>query len=1159
MKNIDLLAKLVLLAFLFLQSPHNLLAQFDEIFFEEIGEIPKLGENYYNRTVQKDDGSFESVIDTSFESFDGIAINQKGVIIGYRIEGTGAIQPKYNPGVLFRSTDHGKSWKNISKNFSIVIPNPKNNFEELENYYAQTIYSLTAMDTMFYMIQGLMAGSNSRLLRSDDNGETWSIVSENTIDPKFSLYSNKTCAKLESDQLITYHFNHNWTFSGGTILQNISEDGGNTWKNVTRTNVQNLLPTENLYWRAQSESIWLEKEEWIRQNPNFQNSGLVIYSTPVYKYYEDQFHNTIYRVVAPEAKMMETILSKHPEKPSIELIKSTDNGKTWKSASTNAESISQIMFVDCSGNIYATLNQPQLGLYKSSDDGKSWQLLVKTPNGYSFDLGPEGHLFVVANLKVYRSQNATCCGTTPVEPKPEITYGTTIITHDRLFHSPIVQAYPTWMQRMAEAILKKAKKGNIYVYLPETGNYQKIKSLGSDPEKGEQILIFDWARESIEKKPGFTGSAAQALYLSLTKMNTDPKKIPIDNIHFIGHGRGCIVNSLAIEKLYLDESLAITIDQVTNLGPYENKYDSYYDNEHPEMLRELYPLELPPLPKEDGSLPKMERPYCGIIKWDDHDNFFDFSDTYWQNNGKHYAYPIVKFVVLGFVEQYLKKFRSKHEEKGTYFTALNNQLKMHLSDYEKARDPVKQKNAFNEVISKLNEIIDLFDKEDLKQMAKQLGWFVKILNAKELYDEIANSSFDSNPVRGTYNIDWSTYQNKTVYHNSSENLIAEYFGICDAYIESIKNSEYGKCSFDAKGNQGGYCFARLNGGEGLRTYYKGFEVQKVDSYEDLRLVIPDKEPMNRIRSVYNGSFDRGEGIIRDIPGWSGHGGEEEFFLPESSLSYFLKALAGEEGDCIAVNQGEVQMVIYPGSSVPTRLRQNRFFVPSDANSLSFEWKTRNVKKGSFQVNIIVHDQNGNRELGIEDFDILADEGQNYFEIKEHGEALLDISSYQNQVISIEFLFKNATDILNHELPKLIIDNVRLTRSSQRNQANSSISRDIGKSVEKEAAFEESKEKKVNKPDLVELENSFRTALTRINTPNLPIEKRLSFIEEYQPLLAKNSVTQLIGEKSKEVINIQSTIKYLQEVAFSQVKRNIELLSVELDEQGRVTVLRVLEQ
>ena len=88
MKNIYLLPKLVLLANLCFQSPHNLSAQVDTNFFEQVGEIPKLGENYYNRAVQKDDGSYEYVKDISYENFDGIAINKKGVILGYRIEGT---------------------------------------------------------------------------------------------------------------------------------------------------------------------------------------------------------------------------------------------------------------------------------------------------------------------------------------------------------------------------------------------------------------------------------------------------------------------------------------------------------------------------------------------------------------------------------------------------------------------------------------------------------------------------------------------------------------------------------------------------------------------------------------------------------------------------------------------------------------------------------------------------------------------------------------------------------------------------------------------------------------------------------------------------------------------------------------------------------------
>jgi len=845
------------------------------------------------------------------------------------------------------------------------------------------------------------------------------------------------------------------------------------------------------------------------------------------------------------------------------LFKSTDGGVVFNFVLDHVMKV----FPLCSdGTIFVVTKRK---LFRSNNDGLNWipvsecdynsfrhsqTELAYLKNGTILAVNKKG--WFGNTERVFRLKEG--CGTPPKSNEKKIEFGTTVITHDRLYHPPIVDSYSTWMQRMAEAILEKAGKGIIYVYNPESGKYSKIKSLGSDPKSGEQILIFDWAKGSIEDSPGFTGSAAEALYLSLTEINTGADEIEVDNIHFIGHGRGCIVNSLVTEKIYRNKINKINIDQVTNLGPYEKSFDSGYNSEHPGLVKKLYS-------ENNNNVQTIsDRRYSGIIKWDDGDSFISFSDSYWQNNGKHYAYPIAKFVILGFVEHYLKKFRSKHEQQGTYFTALNNQLKSNLAEFEKTKDPAAQRSAFNEVISSLHELTELFNKDDLKQLGKQLGWFVRVLNLAGLYEEIVNSSFDSNPVRGSYNVDWSTYQNKTVYHNSSANLVTDYFGICDAYIESIKKSEIGKCTFNAGGNQGGYCFARLNAGEGLRTSFKGVEVKDYDLFEDLRFSNLSGESISRIRSIYNGSFDRGEGLIRVIPGWSNFGGEEEFTLPESgSVTSMLNALAGEQGDMIGVNQGEINMVIVPGANTPTRLRQNRFLVPKEAEFIGLQLKTRNVKSGVFRVNIIEYNQNGIKENNVGVHRVSTANEQHYFEVINHGDVQIDISSFQGKVISVEFVLESASDIRNVEYPKFIIDNVRLLRSkriiaSERkddvipkfsNQHDSS----MANQSENDSADKDVKN--LNS----ELEEKLFEAIKILSDPIQSVNKRLSSVNDYRPLFAENATVEIIGEKSMEVLDIQNAINYLERIAFYQKKRSIVVLGGIIDEEGKVTKLRVIEK
>lgn len=62
------------------------------------------------------------------------------------------------------------------------------------------------------------------------------------------------------------------------------------------------------------------------------------------------------------------------------------------------------------------------------------------------------------------------------------------------------------------------------------------------------VIIFDWSKESANAAPGFSEAAADALIAVLIQ---NAKKFPglLENLHFIGHSRGGVVISEAIERL----------------------------------------------------------------------------------------------------------------------------------------------------------------------------------------------------------------------------------------------------------------------------------------------------------------------------------------------------------------------------------------------------------------------------------------------------------------------------------------------------------------------------------------------------------------------------------------------------------------------------------
>lgn len=653
-----------------------------------------------------------------------------------------------------------------------------------------------------------------------------------------------------------------------------------------------------------------------------------------------------------------------------------------------------------------------------SEDGKNW---VNTGLG---DIRANGrtirynkktkrfYLYIFGDGLYQSKKQYTCDCEISGEPEleePELTYGTTIITHDHLFHPPIVHTSETWMQRMAEAILIKAKKGNIYTYKPESGFYEKYKSLGKNPEKGEQILIFDWSAESIMKEEGYTGSAGEALYLSLSKMNRGKDKIPLENIHFIGHGRGCIVNSLAIEKLYQDKTCAFSIDQVTNLGPYEREFDVNEKNEHPEMAEQLYTLPTLPPPNENGEPPILDRPYAGIIKWDNPDTEYDFSDTYWQANGKKYVYSIAKFATFGVLEISVGALREIDELKGIVGESILNQLKGLLGEYEQGLDPDKEESKLREIATSIKNVLSHFSSEDLKVFKKILSKGIKVIDLMGTFEEIVNSSFDSNPIRGSYNINWGKHNGKEVYHESSVDPIKDYIGICDVYIESIKSAEYEKCTFSYGGNQGGYCFSRLNGGKGFRTYFKGFEVKEFSYFDNL--VYKD---INRVRGIFNGSFDRMHvniyGSLLNLNICTGGAGWE---LIDQPVIHILDDAFTHYPEEIALGMRHHGHY----TSKPISLKHDRFYVPKQANSLSFLYACSSLNKG--KLKIIVEAVNGD----------IVEETISFVEaVPPYKEFLIDIRSLKEKVVTLKFDFYETERKKDESSPSIFIKEVKLKQA-----------------------------------------------------------------------------------------------------------------------------------
>ena len=185
----------------------------------------------------------------------------------------------------------------------------------------------------------------------------------------------------------------------------------------------------------------------------------------------------------------------------------------------------------------------------------------------------------------------------------EPVYGTTIITHGyKLWFGSSI---PPWTIEMARAIRdNRPGKGKVMVYDKDTRSFDPIGD-PEDSDGGEVILVFDWVTESNNAYFGYSEAAGDALFAALL-MGEQNEDFSLNNLHFIGHSRGCVVNSEAVERLI---AIGRTVDHVTNLDPHD------------------WGTSAPYFPDDFDVNPALDEQ--GVVFWDGS----VWADTYYQDGG----------------------------------------------------------------------------------------------------------------------------------------------------------------------------------------------------------------------------------------------------------------------------------------------------------------------------------------------------------------------------------------------------------------------------------------------------------------------------------------------------------------------------------------------
>ena len=234
-----------------------------------------------------------------------------------------------------------------------------------------------------------------------------------------------------------------------------------------------------------------------------------------------------------------------------------------------------------------------------------------------------------------------------VEIRLEPSYGTTVITHGLSLESFFNFDFETdnglgvdqhWAIQMGREIMLRAGNGRLYVVCGDgggprpcyDGSHEEIYKLGGygDQEGGEQIIVFDWLEESGRAYSGFSEGAANTLVALLIQGATEGKWT-LDQLHMIGHSRGAVVMSEAIQRLGVyganPEMLppGVTIDNTIHFTPLDPHPWDRRVNDH---VGDPFSAEDHSVNEPGLGLAGVVEPY-GVICWSN----VGFADSYWQD------------------------------------------------------------------------------------------------------------------------------------------------------------------------------------------------------------------------------------------------------------------------------------------------------------------------------------------------------------------------------------------------------------------------------------------------------------------------------------------------------------------------------------------------
>jgi photosystem II stability/assembly factor-like uncharacterized protein len=452
-----------------------------------------------------------------------------------------------------------------------------NNWTEVNQGLTNTIVEFLATNEKGYIFARIL---DNGLFRSKDNGESWT-----QLNNELSVYRIKTIVNNSKGHMFA-------AISSVGVFR--STDDGDSWGkiNTAPMNILSLaISIDDKMYAGSSQGVFRSTDDgqnWVRVGASFSKAVVHLAINSLGHIFAATESDGLYRsidfgenwiavnagllnlnIVALVVNSNEAVFVG----TSDGVFRSTDNGNSWKEVSNGLTSKYILSLASNSlGHIFVGIG----GVFRSIDNGDNWtEISTGLPNRYltnkyaieTLVITPDGYAFGGTRYAgIFRSVESTGAF------KPN----TTIITHG--FRASLLT--PEWKDYKWQLCMADATSNSRQLCLISDGKAYRTYSTYSDfasisdeddwdeiisthfttvlnlnPNKNV-VFVFDWVEESDRDTQGYAEAAADALAAVLIKLAKQYTWL-LEDLHFIGHSRGTVVNSECIERLIYHASQGI--------------------------------------------------------------------------------------------------------------------------------------------------------------------------------------------------------------------------------------------------------------------------------------------------------------------------------------------------------------------------------------------------------------------------------------------------------------------------------------------------------------------------------------------------------------------------------------------------------------------------